>query len=284
MARLDRLLIGRDRHPGGEAVLALGRRHAEAFEQPLGVSDLEVPLRHLLLIVHEHVAVRHAPLSIGAVVEPQIEHVIDALDIHRQPLEPVGQFARDRLAVEPPDLLEISELGHFHSVAPHLPAKPPRAQRRAFPVVLDEADVVFQRVDPDRIERPQVQRLQVGRARLQHHLILVIGPKPIGVLAIAAVGRAAARLDVRCLPRVGAQCAQHRRRVERPRPHLHVVRLEDDAAMPSPILVQRQDEVLETQGHRRQVPLKRRNEAGLWRIGRVLARRGAHRGFIRCPP
>ena len=72
--------------------------------------------------------------------------------------------------------------------------------------------------------------------------------EPVGVFAIAAVGRPAARLDIGAFPRVGPKRAQHRRRVERPRPHFHVVGLEDQAAALRPIMVQRQDQVLEAQG------------------------------------
>jgi len=35
--------------------------------------------------------------------------------------------------------------------------------------------------------------------------------------------------------------------MEGPRPHLHIVRLQEDAPVPTPILLERQDQVLETQ-------------------------------------
>ena len=54
---------------------------------------------------------------------------------------------------KPRDLLEVGELRDLHAVAPALPAEPPGAERRALPVVLDEADVVQLRVDADRVER-----------------------------------------------------------------------------------------------------------------------------------
>src|SRR3546814_10229649 len=98
--------------------------------------------------------------------------------------EAVDQLARDRLAVEAAHLLEISELGDFHPVAPDLPAQPPCAQCRRFPVVLDEADVVEQRVDADRGEAAQILLLQVGGRGLQDDLILVIMLEPVRVLAI----------------------------------------------------------------------------------------------------
>jgi hypothetical protein len=76
----------------------------------------------------------------------------------------VGQFARHRRAFDAADLLEIGELRDFHAVAPAFPAKPPGAERRAFPVVLDKADVVQQRIDADGGERAEIELLQVRTA------------------------------------------------------------------------------------------------------------------------
>ena len=109
----------------------------EVAEQQLGVGDLEVERRVFALGLQEHVAVGDA-----LAVEVEIVDVLDALHVHRQPLEPVGQLAGDRPAVEAADLLEVGELGDLHAVAPDLPAEAPGAQRRALPVVLDEAQVV----------------------------------------------------------------------------------------------------------------------------------------------
>ncbi len=77
-----------------------------------------------------------------AAVEVEVEDIVDTLHIHGEALEPVGEFARDWLAIDAADLLEIGELRHFHAVAPDFPAQAPGAERRAFPIVLDEADVV----------------------------------------------------------------------------------------------------------------------------------------------
>jgi len=91
-----------------------------------------------------------------AAVEVEIEDVLDALHIHRQPFEAVSQFARHRRAFEAGDLLEVGELRDLHAVAPAFPAQPPRAQRRTFPVVFDETDVMNAGIDPDRREGLQV--------------------------------------------------------------------------------------------------------------------------------
>ena len=75
-------------------------------------------------------------------VELQVKDELDILDIHGQALEPVGDLGADRIAFDAAHLLEIGELGDLHPVAPHFPAQAPGAERRAFPVVLDKADVV----------------------------------------------------------------------------------------------------------------------------------------------
>src|SRR5215212_5811793 len=106
---------------------------------------------------------------------------------------------------------------------------------------------MLQRVDADLAEATKVEFLKVVGARLQDHLILIISAEPVGVLAVAAVGWAAARLDVSGPPRVGPKRAQHGGRMEGPCPHLHVIRLEDHAALIAPIAVEREDQVLEAQ-------------------------------------
>jgi hypothetical protein len=102
----------------------------------------EIEAGIFLLGLEEDVAISDLVLALAA-VEIEIEHAIDALHIHGEPLQAVGQLARDGIAIEAADLLEIGELRHLHAVAPHLPAEAPGAQRRALPVVLDEADVVL---------------------------------------------------------------------------------------------------------------------------------------------
>ena len=148
-------------------------------------------------------------------------------------------------AVDAADLLEVGELADLHAVAPDLPAEAPGAQRRALPVVLDEADVVQRRVDAERRQAAEIEILDVRRRRLQDHLELVVVLQPVGVLAVAAVGRPARRLDIGGVPGLGPERAQGGRRVEGAGAHLHVVGLQDHAALLRPIALQAQDQVLE---------------------------------------
>ena len=240
MAGLDRLVIGGERHAIVDAAAPFGLAILEPAEQFFGVGDLEIPFRHLLFIGQEHVAIGDT-----GIIEFQVIDAVDALNIHGQPFEAVGEFARDRLAVIAAHLLEIGELRDFHAVAPHFPAKAPGTQRRAFPVILDKADVMDQGIDADFHEAAEIQLLQIGRAGLHDHLILVIMLQPVGVFAIAAVRGSAAGLDIGGVPRLRPKCAQRGGGVEGTRADFHVIGLEDDAALFPPIGMEGQDEVLE---------------------------------------
>ena len=152
------------RHPAGVEVFAARRlRHLELLEQHVGVGIFEIVPRVFLLGLQKDVAIGDLLLALAA-VEVEIEDAVDALHIHREALEPVGQFARDRRAFEAGDLLEVGELRHLHAVAPALPAEPPGAERRRFPVVLDEADVVQLGIDADGVERFEIELLDVVAA------------------------------------------------------------------------------------------------------------------------
>ena len=192
------------------------------------------------LVAQEHVAIADP-----GPVEVQVIDVLNTLDIHRQAFQPIGELGAWGGHGNTADLLEVGELRHLHPVTPHLPPQTPGAQRRAFPIVLDKAYVVQQRVNADRAVAVQQQRLAVRRAGLQDRLILVVMPKPVRVVAITPIGRPPAGLHVGSPPRLRPERTQRRRRVERPRAHFHVIRLQDDAALPRPKGVQPQDQLLE---------------------------------------
>src|SRR6185312_17370212 len=73
---------------------------------------------------------------------------------------------------------------------------------------------------------------------------LVIVLEAVGVLAVAAVGRAPRRLDISGAPRLRPERAQGGGGVERARAHLDVIGLEDNAALARPILLKPEDERL----------------------------------------
>src|SRR3990170_4175138 len=254
MRGLDRLVVGRQHHHMALAVVALGEQRAafgfgvaKMIEQEVGVGVLEIEARVFLLSLQEDVAIGDLVLPLPA-VEIEIEHAVDALHIHGKPLKPIGELACHGIAIEPADLLKIGELRHLHAVAPSLPAKPPGAKGRALPIVLDEANVVVQGVDADGDEAVEIELLDVGGRGLQGHLELIIVLEPVRVFAVAAVLGAAARLHIGGAPRLGPKRAQGGGGMKGRSPHLHVVRLEDDAALIGPEALEPEDQVLEGQG------------------------------------
>ena len=170
---------------------------------------LEIVGRLLLLVLQEDVAVGQRHLGVGA-VERQVVDRLLVEQVHGQPFQPVGDLARHQVDLDAADLLEVGELADLRAVAPHFPAQPPGAERRALPVVLDEADVVQGGVDADRLQRAEIALEDVGRRRLQDRLELVVVLQAHGVLAVAAVAGPARRLHVGGVPGLRPQRAQGR--------------------------------------------------------------------------
>ena len=129
--------------------------------------------------------------------------------------------------------------------------------------------------------RAEVEVLEVRRARLDEHLVLVVVLEPVRVLAVAPVGGPARGLDVGRGPGARAQRPQRRGRVEGARAHLHVVGLQDRAALRGPVGLEAQDDLLEGTRERRpsghpgdgRPPPSRGSRAGQGGHGRRAARR-----------
>ena len=243
MRGLQHLFIGRQTELGLEQLLADGLVLVEVAEQHRRVGVLEVVLRLLDLVLVVDIAI--GDLAARAIGPDDVVDAVDALQVHREALEAVGDLARHRLAVDAAHLLEVGELRDFHAVEPHLPAETPGAERRRLPVVLDEADVVHQRVEAEHLERADVEIEDVERRGLHHHLELVVALQPEGVVAIAAVGGPAGRLYISRAPRLRPDRAQEGRGVEGACADLHVVGLQHDAAVVRPVFLEGEDQRLE---------------------------------------
>ena len=204
---------------------------------------LEVVGALLDLVLVEHVAVGHA--AVRAFGPDKVVDVVHILQVHRQTLEAVGDLAGDRPALEPAGLLEIGELGHLHAVEPHFPAEAPGAQRGRLPVVLDEAQIVHQRIEPELLQRTDVQLQDVLRVRLHHHLVLVIVLQAVRVGAVATVGGSARWLHIRGRPRLRTKRTQERGRMKRASADFDVERLQQHAALTPPVAIEGLDDVLE---------------------------------------
>ncbi len=245
MRGLADLFIGRERQAGFHQLLRFLLAGVEAMEHFFHVGVLEVvgALFHLVLVVDIAVGDRSA---VGAVGPDQVVNVVAVLQVHAEPLQTVGDFAQHRPAFQAAGLLEIGELGDFHAVEPDFPAQAPGAQGRRFPVVLDEAQVMHQRVDAQRLERIQVELLDVVRARLHRHLVLVVALQTVGVFAVAAIGGTARGLHVGGIPAFRADRAQEGGRVEGTGAHFQVQRLDQDTALFRPEIVEGLDQSLES--------------------------------------
>src|SRR3546814_10548743 len=82
MARLNGLIIGGERKVFLDAALALGFGIAEPLEKLFSVSDLKIPFGKLALVFEEYIAIGHA-----LIVEGEIIDVVDPLNIHGEPLK-----------------------------------------------------------------------------------------------------------------------------------------------------------------------------------------------------
>ena len=122
----------------------------ELPEQIRHIRLFEIKARHFHLVLMKHVPVAHIAARVAR--PQQFVHAVRALQAHGHALQSVGDFTRDRIAFQAARLLEIGELRDFHTVQPHLPAQAPGAQRRRFPVVFDEANVVNLGIDTQRLQ------------------------------------------------------------------------------------------------------------------------------------
>ena len=232
MRALEHVVVGGKHKPRLEHSFRLGLVLVEELEEHVGVGDLEVVGRMLDLALVVYVAV-------GDVVDPlEIVDVVDLLDEHRDSLKPVCKLSGHYVHIDGSHLLEVRKLSDLHAVEPDFPSKPPRSRSRVLPVVLDEADVVFRRVDAEILEALDVELLNVVGSRLDDDLILVIMLKAVRVLTIAPVGRPSRRFHVSDAPRFRAEDSQSRGRVHGTSAYLQIVRLLYYAALRSPKMFQ----------------------------------------------
>ena len=146
---LEHLLIGRQCQLLLHQILGLLFVGCEGSEEEVDVAMLKVVARLLFLILQVDVAIidlaptlahcvwlaalRGGWVSLGTArrcpgVGPhQVVDIVHTLQVHRQALQTVGNFAGDGPAVEAADLLKIGKLGNFHAIEPDFPAQTPGA-------------------------------------------------------------------------------------------------------------------------------------------------------------
>ena len=244
MAALHDAVVCGQRQLALKAGMTLGLVVVKLLTHHLDVSDLKVVGAKLALVLQEHVAIGHR-CAIGQIAPHQVVNGVDALGVHGDALQAIGNLDGHGVDLDTAHLLEVRKLRDLHAVEPDLPAKAPGAQGRALPVVLDKADVMVVGVQADSGKRPQVKLLGVDRRGLDEHLELIVVLHAVGVLAVAAVSRAAARLRIAGTPLGGTERAQRGRGVEGTGTDLGVIGLHNDAALLAPVLLEAQDDVLE---------------------------------------
>ena len=244
MAALHDAVVRRQRQLALQAGVALGLVVVKLLTHHLDVGDLKVVGTKLALVLQEHVAIGHGR-AVGQVAPHQIVDGVDALRIHGDALQAIGDLDGHGVDLDTAHLLEVRKLRNLHAVEPDLPAKTPGAERRALPVVLDKADVMVVGIQANGGKRPQVELLGVDRRGLDEHLELIIVLHAVGVLAVAAVGGTAAGLCIAGAPLGGTERAQRGRGMEGTGTDLGVIGLHNDAALLAPVLLEAQDDVLE---------------------------------------
>ena len=244
MAALHDAVVSGQRQLALKAGVALGLVVVKLLTHHLDVGDLKVVGAKLALVLQEHVAIGHRR-AIGQIAPHQVVDGVDALSVHGDALQTIGNLDGHRVDLDAAHLLEVRKLRDLHAVEPDLPAKAPGAQRRALPVVLDKTNVMVVGVQTDSGKRPQVELLGVDRRRLDEHLELIVVLHAVGILAVAAVGGTAARLSVAGAPLGRTERAQRGRGVEGTGTDLGVIGLHNDAALLAPVLLEAQDDVLE---------------------------------------
>ncbi len=231
----------------------------------------EVVSRLFDFVLMEHVAIRE--LLLHAVFFPfgpdQVVDVLDALQVHGQALNTVGDFAEHGLAVQAADLLEVSELRYFHAVQPDFPAQAPGAERRVFPVVFNETHVILFQVQTEGGQRAKVKVENIFRRRFQHHLILIVMLHAVRVLAIAAILGAARWLHISGTPGFRADGAQKGSSMRSAGADFHIVRLKQGAALFVPILLQGQDDLLKCEHRGGICNFPHRPECQRWMQGKL---------------
>ena len=227
-----------------QAGMALGLVVVKLLTHHLDVGDLKVVSAKLALVLQEHVAIGHGR-AVGQVAPHQIVDRVDALGVHGDTLQAIGNLDGHGVDLDTAHLLEVRKLRDLHAVEPDLPAKAPGAQGRALPVVLDKTDVMVVGVQANGSKRPQVKLLSINRRGLNEHLELIVVLHAVRVLAVAAVGGTAAGLRIAGAPFGGTERAQRGRGMEGTGTDLGVIGLHNDAALLAPVLLEAQDDVLE---------------------------------------
>src|SRR5712664_3691500 len=173
-----------------------------------------------LLFLHQ------ANVAVSLVRGPaEVVDALHALKKRANAFEAVGEFDGDGVEVDAAALLEVGELGDLETVQQDLPADAPRAERRRFPVVLFETNIVLLEVDADGAQALEVDVLHIDRRWLEDHLKLGMLVEAIRIFSVTAVGGPTTGLNISDAISMRAEHAQKSLRVHGACADFHVVAL-----------------------------------------------------------
>src|SRR5450830_965082 len=178
-------------------------------------------------------------VSISDVVVPfQFVDVLLLLNEHGESFETIRYLDCHNGDFPAACLLEVRELCYFHAVEPDFPADTRSPKYWRLPVVLDEPDVMFGRLETEQVKAAQVCVLDVGGGRLDDDLQLVMHVKTVRVLAVSTVCWTSRWLYVDGFPGFAPQDSQECIRAQRTRPYLLIIREQTCAAFVFPEALQ----------------------------------------------
>src|SRR5574340_853003 len=138
----------RGQHQTGlQAALGLRREQVIHLAYAGHIRQLEVVLGMLELLAPADLAISHASAP------RLIPDGIRVVERDQDALQAVGQFHRDGIQRHAAHLLEVRELSDLLAVQPDFPAQAPGRYGGLLPVVLDEADVMLERINTQRLQR-----------------------------------------------------------------------------------------------------------------------------------
>lgn len=186
-----------------------------------------------------------AYISIAQAFRP--DEIVDAIDFGDEgadALEPVGNLATHGVKVYSPGLLKVCELRDFKPVKQNLPADAPRTQRRRFPVVLFEAQIMLPQIDSEGLEAAKIEILRVGWRRLEDYLVLIVFLNTVGIVPITSVRRPSRGHHISHPIRLGSENTKKSFRGHGAGADFEIVRLLESTSMPVPVAFQGQDDLL----------------------------------------
>ena len=211
----------------------------EQVKEQFGISNLEVVVGLFNFVGVEYVTIGYAIYPFNVV------NVFNALDIHSQTFQTVGNFYSNRFYVKATNLLEVGELGNFHTVQPNFPTQAPSAQGGRFPVIFYKADVMFFLTNAKFSQALEIQVLDIFRRGFHDYLVLVMLEQTVRVVTITTVSRTTGRFNISDVPRFRTKYTQEGGGVHSARTFFYVIGLTNNAILFSPEVLQLQNHCLQ---------------------------------------